>query len=85
MTPKTQTDIVYAETKGNVLQRSWRPLLMFVGILIIFHNYVLFPYLSIFTNKIQLIPIPGGLWGFMSICAGGYIAGRSAEKILKKS
>lgn len=84
MADKTQTDIVYAETKGNVLQRSWRPILMLVGILIIFHNYILFPYLSIFTNQIQLIPIPGGLWTFMTVCAGGYITGRSVEKIFKK-
>jgi predicted MFS family arabinose efflux permease len=79
-----QTKIILAEAQGGWLQRNWRPLLMLICILIIFNNYVLFPYLSMFTEKATMLELPKGLWALINLGVGGYIAGRSAEKIMDK-
>jgi len=78
---KGQIDIVLAETRGKWLQRNWRPLLMLTVIGIIFNNYVLFPYLSMFTTKATMLTLPKGLWALLNIGVGGYIAGRTVEKV----
>jgi hypothetical protein len=59
-------------------------MLMLVCILIIFNNYVLVPYLSMWTDKAVILELPKGLWALLNLGVGGYIAGRSAEKIFKK-
>jgi len=79
-----QIQIILAEARGGWLQRNWRPMLMMVCILIIFNNYVLFPYLSMFTEKAVMLELPGGLWALLNLGVGGYIGGRTAEKIFKK-
>lgn len=82
---KSQTDIILAEAKGGWLQRNWRPTLMLVIIFIIANNYVIAPYIGLFfPDKELILDLPGGLWALLNIGVGGYVAGRSAEKILKK-
>jgi hypothetical protein len=81
---KGQIEIILSETKGHWLQRNWRPLLMMICIAIIFNNYVLFPYLSMWTAKVTVLELPSGLWSLLTLGVGGYIAGRSVEKVLKK-
>jgi len=82
---KSQTDIILAEAKGGWLQRTWRPILMLVIIFIVANNYVIAPYIGLFFPEKELIlELPGGLWALLNIGVGGYVAGRSAEKILKK-
>ena len=78
------TSIVKAEAAGESwLQRNWRPILMLTIVSIIFNNYVLAPYLSLFTDKVAIIDLPGGLWALLNVGVGGYVAGRSGEKIAK--
>ena len=78
------TSIVKAETAGESwLQRNWRPILMLTIVSIIFNNYVLAPYLSLFTDKVAILDLPGGLWALLNVGVGGYVAGRSGEKIAK--
>jgi len=81
---KGQVSIILAESKGGWLQRNWRPSLMVICILIIFNNYVVFPYVSAFTDKVHMLTLPDGLWALLNIGVGGYIAGRSCEKIFSK-
>jgi len=81
---KAQAAIVLAEAKGGWLQRNWRPLLMLTVIFIIFNNYVLVPYLSMFTSKVAVLELPGGLWALLNVGVGGYVVGRSAEKVADK-
>lgn len=78
---KASTEIIKAEATGSWLQKSWRPILMLTIVAIIFNNYVLFPYLSMFTSKAVILELPGGLWALLNVGVGGYVAGRSAEKI----
>lgn len=82
---QSQTQIILAEAKGGWLQRNWRPLLMLVIILIIFNNYVAAPYIGLFLpNKELILELPGGLWALLNVGVGGYVGGRSAEKIFKR-
>ncbi len=79
-----KVQIILAEARGGWLQRNWRPMLMLICILIIANNYIFFPYASLFTDKVKMLELPNGLWALLNLGVGGYIAGRSAEKIFKK-
>ena len=78
-----QAQIILAEAQGKSwLQRNWRPILMLVIVAIVANNYLLVPWLSLFTNKVAVLALPEKLWNLMTLGVGGYIAGRSAEKIV---
>jgi len=79
---EARSNVIMAEAQGQSwLQRNWRPLLMLVIIVIVANNYILYPYLSIFTDKVRVLDLPDKLWALMEIGVGGYILGRTAEKI----
>ena len=80
---EARMQIILAEAKGGWLQRNWRPILMLTIIAIVANNYVLFPYLSAFTDKVTILELPSGLWALLNVGVGGYILGRSGEKIIK--
>ena len=73
---KMQTDIIITEAKGNWLQRSWRPLLMVsFGFIVIYVKFI---------GPLFGLPIPPlelEFWELLKIGIGGYVVGRSAEKI----
>ena len=74
-----------AEAKGESwLQRNWRPILMLTIVAIVANNYLIYPYLSLFTEKAMVLELPERLWNLMTLGVGGYIAGRSAEKIIDR-
>lgn len=81
---KGAIEIVLAEARGGWLQRNWRPLLMLTVIAIIANNYVLVPYLALFTNRVAVLELPDGLWTLLVTGVGGYIVGRSGEKIMDR-
>jgi hypothetical protein len=54
-------------------------------IVIVANNYTLYPYLSIFTDKVRVLDLPDKPWQFMEIGVGGYIIGRTAEKVRGRS
>jgi hypothetical protein len=75
---KAQSTIITAEAaSGNWLAGSWRPVLMLVFTYIILHNYVLAP-----TFGGTVVPIPPDMWDLLRLGVGGYVIGRSAEKVL---
>ena len=77
---KLQTEIILAEANGNWLQRSWRPILMLsFGFIVIYNKFIsqLSPYL--------ITPVlEPDFWTLLQIGIGGYVVGRSAEKIADK-
>jgi hypothetical protein len=74
---KAQAGVVTAEAQSQSwMARNWRPMLMLVFTYIIAHNYVIAPLFHI-----QSVPIPADMWELLRIGMGGYIAGRSLEKI----
>lgn len=83
-TDELRHNIIIAETKSQSwLARNWRPILMLTIIAIIANNYVLFPYLNLFTSKVTMLVLPDHLWALLKIGVGGYIVGRSAEQVAK--
>lgn len=67
-----QRDIIISEAKGNWLQRSWRPIIMLTFSAIV--------VLGIFIN-IPLLTNDSPFWDILQLGIGGYVIGRSAEKI----
>ena len=74
---KIQSNVVNTEMQGNWLQRSWRPILMLLCIIIIAWNYMFVPIFHL----PQMI-LPKELWTLLTIGVSGYIVGRSGEKII---
>lgn len=80
-----QAKILTAEITGKSwLQRNWRPILMLTIVAIVANNYLVYPYLSLFTDQVVILELPDKLWNLMTIGVGGYIAGRSGEKMVEK-
>ena len=76
---KMQTEIIIAEAKGNWLQRSWRPILMLsFGFIVIYNKFAA----PLFGWTIPVLE--GEFWNLLQIGIGGYVVGRSAEKIADK-
>lgn len=76
----SQTKIIDSEAKGESwLQRNWRSMLMVICMFIIANNYVLVPYLHL-----PLTVLDERIWNLMELGVGGYVAGRSLEKISEK-
>lgn len=79
---QAQKEIILAEIKGSWMQKNWRPILMFTIILVIFNNYFFAPYCQAFlSDKFPIIELPDKMWTLLTIGVGGYVAGRSFEKI----
>lgn len=72
---QVQGEIIKSETNGNLLQRSWRPIVMltFAGILVA-------KWLGYTSSDIPL-ELELNLMSLLKIGLGGYVAGRSLEKI----
>jgi len=83
-TDKLRHNIIIAETQSQSwLARNWRPILMLTIVTIVANNYVIFPYVSLFTAKVTMLVLPDHLWSLLKIGVGGYIVGRSGETIVK--
>ena len=79
---EARSKIILAEAGGGWLQRNWRPLLMATFGVIIANNYILFPIIqTFFPGKEVVMEIPPDMWGLLKLGVGGYIVGRTAEKI----
>ena len=75
--------IILAEAKGSWLQRNWRPILMLSIVAIIVNNYIFYPYMHLFGLPATSLQLPDSLFNLMTIGIGGYIAGRTIEKLKK--
>jgi hypothetical protein len=74
---KAQAGVVTAEANsGSWMARNWRPILMLTFTYIVAHNFIIAPLFHV-----QAVPIPQDMWELLRIGMGGYIAGRSVEKV----
>lgn len=75
-----QKDIIMSETSGNWLQRSWRPIVMLAFAFIVVYSFFLQP--AFFPKAIVVKDsIPDHFWTLLEIGIGGYVVGRSVEKV----
>jgi len=82
---KEAGSIIRAEANSQSwLARNWRPMLMCLFGAIVANNYIIFPYINMFfPEHAVLLPVPENLWDLLKIGVGGYVVGRSGEKIIK--
>lgn len=79
--------VIIAEAQGHSwMQRNWRPCLMFTIMGLLVWNGAAAPLIAaVFGVDLPLLQawqaIPTEMWTLLSIGVGGYIAGRSGEKI----
>ena len=75
---KLQTEIIVTEANGNWLQRSWRPILMLAfGFIVIYVKFIA-PLISL-----PIPPLENEFWDLLQLGIGGYVVGRSVEKVAK--
>lgn len=80
---------VRAEVRADSwMTKNWRPLTMLVFVSIVANNYLLAPYLQAWLPSNPLhpvaltLPMPPDLWALLKIGLGGYVVGRSGEKMM---
>ena len=57
---------------------------MWICIIVIANNYILAPFANAIFGTSLSLSIPDPMWNLLTIGVGGYIAGRSGEKIAQK-
>jgi len=83
-TEELQAKVIESEAKSeHILTSTWRPVTMLVFVFIIANNYILVPYLTAFGLKIPTLTLTADMWELLKIGLGGYVIGRSAEKVAK--
>ena len=81
---KAQSAVIVAEASSKSwMAASWRPICMLTFVAIIANNYILFPYIQLFGGSAIELSIPDHMWDLLKLGIGGYIAGRSGEKIVE--
>lgn len=76
--------IIMAEAKSeHTLTSAWRPITMLVFVAIVANNYILQPYLSLLWPAAPVLELPPQLWELLKLGLGGYVLGRSGEKMVK--
>lgn len=76
---RLQTTIIIEEAKGNWLQRSWRPIVMLAFAFIVIYVKFLAPVFGLDTP-----PLENEFWNLLQLGIGGYVLGRTGEKIVKE-
>lgn len=75
-----QKEVLLAETNGNSLQRNWRPSVMIAFAFIVVYAYFIEP--AFFNNEHPIAEtLPVRFWDLLEIGLGGYVIGRSVEKV----
>jgi hypothetical protein len=57
---------------------------MLVFVAIVANNYILAPYIDLFFNAGLQLDVPAPMWDLIKIGLGGYVVGRSAEKVAER-
>ncbi len=77
-------EVIQAEAKSDSWMASnWRPVLMLTFTAIVAVNWLILPVVSWFGPHLVPLVLPPDMWDLLKIGVGGYIVGRSGEKITK--
>lgn len=74
-----QKEVLLAETNGNKLQRNWRPIVMLAFAFVVVYGKFIAPAFGLPTT-----PLEPEFWTLLELGIGGYVIGRSVEKIATK-
>jgi hypothetical protein len=77
---KVASTLISNDQKGNWLQRSWRPILMLGFGFIVMYSKFIAPAFGLPNTELE-----HDFWTLLEIGIGGYVIGRSAEKITEKA
>jgi len=78
-------DVVVAEASSkHWLTSAWRPITMLTFVAIVANNYILAPYVDLFFGVGLQLEVPPPMWDLIKIGLGGYVVGRSAEKVARE-
>ena len=81
---KAAADIIRTEAASeHWITANWRPVLMLAITGILINNFLIAPYLEWWMGEAVVLPLPDALWDLLMIGVGGYVVGRSGEKIAK--
>ena len=75
--------IIEAEAKAGWFTSSWRPLLMYVLIIILVWNYIFSPIITVLFGVKASVDMPSEVTNLLTVGVGGYTIGRSAESVAK--
>ena len=88
---RAAAQVITAEaTSEHTITATWRPILMLTITAIVGWNYLLAPISELILSHalgqqaMLSIPLPDELWNLLMIGVGGYVVGRSGEKIAGK-
>ena len=73
-----QAEVIKTEMKGNFLQKSWRPITMLTMVVILVCKWFAF------TDSSIPLELEVELMSLLKIGIGGYIGGRSIQKVADK-
>jgi Holin of 3TMs, for gene-transfer release len=80
---EARSKIIIAEAQSQSwIARNWRPIIMLLFGVIIANNYILNPWFDCLFNIHVTMAIPPDMWALLKLGIGGYIVGRSAEKVV---
>ena len=75
--------VITAEANSKfALAAVWRPITMLTFVAIVANNYILAPYLHAMFGWSVTLDMPTELWELLKIGLGGYVLGRSGEKMV---
>ena len=78
-----QRDVLVAEAKSeHKLTSTWRPITMLTLVFIVANNYIIAPYMGAIFGVELYLEIPARLWDLILLGVGGYVGGRSLEKMI---
>lgn len=81
---ESASKVVVAEaSSGNWMAANWRPCLMFLFMGLLANQYFLAPILVALHVAVVISPLPPEAWNLLEIGVGGYVVGRSGEKMTK--
>ena len=84
---EAQKEIIKAEVGAGGVATTWRPHLMYLFMFIIAFNAIAVPIAFVFGIQLPVLDamnaIPDQMWTLITVAMGGYILGRSGEKIIK--
>jgi hypothetical protein len=76
--------VIQAEANSrHFITAAWRPITMLTFVAIIANNYIIYPYLSLFFEAAPILEIPPDMWALLKIGLGGYVVGRTGEKMME--